>query len=106
MAGIAQAKGLDVVWTGYPPTRIDLVKEVPGGNFETSWSRCVELDVAGQGLNLMGRECLITLKRASDRTQDLADAEALELPLPKPQSTLGDSELGKCPSLPLKRVIL
>ena len=77
--GIAQATGLDVVWMGYPPTRIDLLKEVPGGDFESCWARRVELDVEGEHLHLIDRESLIALKRASGRIQDLADAEALEI---------------------------
>jgi hypothetical protein len=32
--GLASAANLDVVWMGHPPARIDLMKNVPGGDFE------------------------------------------------------------------------
>lgn len=75
---VAQASGLDVVWMGHPPARIDLVKAVPGGDFDAAWQSRVTLPVADTRVELVGREELIRLKRASGRAQDLVDASLLE----------------------------
>jgi hypothetical protein len=76
--GLDAARGLDVVWMGAPPARIDLMKAVPDGDFEAAWSRRETRDVAGTPVVVVGRADLAKLKRASGRPQDLLDAERLE----------------------------
>lgn len=78
IADFAEASGLDVVWMGHPPARIDLVKAVPGGDFETAWRTRETMTVVGTVVSLVSREELIRLKRASGRPQDLVDAQLLE----------------------------
>jgi hypothetical protein len=63
---------------GAPPTRIDLMKGVPGGDFARAWATRVILTVDGTVVAVVGREELIRLKRASGRPQDLLDADLLE----------------------------
>ena len=72
------ATGLDVVWMGHPPARIDLVKAVPGGDFERAWQTRVSMRIDDVPVLVVGREELIRLKRASARPQDLVDAGLLE----------------------------
>lgn len=74
---LGSAQPLDVLWMGVPPARIDLMKGVPGGDFDRAWGgRCV-VRVDGVAVNLVGREDLIELKLASGREQDLVDAKNL-----------------------------
>ena len=68
----------DVLWMGVPPVRIDIVKGVPGGDFERAFRARITTDWDGVRVHVVSRQDLITLKRASGRPQDLLDAEALE----------------------------
>jgi hypothetical protein len=72
------AEPLDVVWMGMPPARIDLMKGVPGGNFEQAWVTRVAHEVANTLVQVVSRAQLVQLKRASGRPQDLLDADQLE----------------------------
>lgn len=71
------AAPLDVVWMGQPPARIDLMKAVPGGDFEACWARRLEIEDSGVRVAVVGRADLVALKQASGRPQDLEDARAL-----------------------------
>lgn len=75
--GLASAQGLDVVWMGHPPVRIDLMKNVPGGDFERAWGSHVVFEVGRVSISCVAREELVHLKRQSGRPQDLADVAAL-----------------------------
>lgn len=68
----------DVLWMGVPPVRIDLLKGIPGGDFDRAWTTRVTADWDGVEVQLVSRVELIALKRASGRAQDLVDAEKLE----------------------------
>ena len=72
------AATLDVVWMGAAPARIDLMKGVPGGDFEQAWQSQVVFDIEGTKVRVVGRAELAKLKRASGRAQDLIDADLLE----------------------------
>lgn len=78
IVGLGAAEPLDVVWMGHPPARIDLMKGVPGGDFERAWASHEVLECDGTRLRVVGREELIRLKRASGRPLDLIDAARLE----------------------------
>ncbi|MFZ9886527.1 MAG: hypothetical protein ACO3JL_03400 [Myxococcota bacterium] len=78
IADIVCAQGIDVVWMGNPPANFDLVKEVPGGDFDAAWRTRWLVTVEGRQIAVVGREELIRLKRASGRPQNLVDAELLE----------------------------
>jgi tetrahydromethanopterin S-methyltransferase subunit F len=75
--GLASAVALDVVWMGNPPVRIDLMKNVPGGDFARAWQSRMTFDVRGVPVSCIGREELICLKRESGRPQDLVDVASL-----------------------------
>lgn len=75
---LGPAGPLDVVWMGHPPSRIDLMKGVPGGDFDAAWRTRETLVVRGVPIPVVSRAELIRLKRASGRPQDLLDAAALE----------------------------
>lgn len=74
---LVTAEPLDVVWMGLAPARIDLMKGVPGGDFDEAWRTRVVHTIAGTVVLVVGREELIRLKRASGRPQDLLDADRL-----------------------------
>lgn len=74
---LGPAGPLDVVWMGVPPARIDLMKGVPGGDFERAWRTRLHMEIDGTSVDVVGREELIRLKRASGRPQDFVDADLL-----------------------------
>ncbi len=77
---LASAEPLDVLWMGNPPARIDLMKGVPGGDFECAWESKEVRTVGGVTVYLVGRDELVHLKKASGRPQDLLDVANLEKP--------------------------
>jgi hypothetical protein len=76
-SALLSAEGLDVVWMGHPPARIDLMKAVPGGDFETAWTSRDTMSIRGVPVPVVNRVELARLKRASGRPQDLLDAQLL-----------------------------
>ena len=67
-----------VVQIGLPPRRIDLLTAISGVEFDDAWATQVERETEGLRVPFLSRELLIVNKRASGRTKDLADVEALE----------------------------
>jgi hypothetical protein len=78
LRALDEAQGLDVVWMGHPPARIDLMKEVPGGDFEAAFRARATFVVANVQVSCVSKADLIAQKRASGRPQDLVDAANLE----------------------------
>ena len=67
-----------VVQLGLPPRRIDVLTSISGvPDFAAAWSDRVVQPVRGRHIPFIGREALIRNKRATGRTRDLADLEAL-----------------------------
>ena len=62
---------------GLPPYRIDIMTGVSGISFDEAWPGRVEDLFEDVRVPFLGREALIRNKRASGRTKDLADLEAL-----------------------------
>jgi hypothetical protein len=62
---------------GLPPYRIDIMTGLSGISFEEAWPERVEDLFEDVRVPFLGREALIRNKRASGRTKDLADLEAL-----------------------------
>jgi len=62
---------------GVPPVRIDVINEIDGVAFSKAWSNRLQTQFAGVSVAVLSREDLIRNKRASGRTQDLADLEVL-----------------------------
>ena len=58
--------------------RVDVLTSIDGLSFDQAWAGRVGKDVMGTRVSAIGRADLIRNKRATGRSQDLADAEALE----------------------------
>ncbi|MEM1032231.1 MAG: hypothetical protein AAGN82_17920 [Myxococcota bacterium] len=78
LSALREAKGLDVVWMGTPPHRIDLMLAVPDGDFSRAWADHVKMNVEHAIVRVVSKAELIRLKRSCGRKQDLLDAEKLE----------------------------
>jgi len=73
---------------GVAPRRIDLLTGVSGLRFEEAFAHSAEITIEGLHVRIPSVEDLIRNKRASGRTKDLADAEALEsLKISEPEKT-------------------
>jgi hypothetical protein len=72
---------------GVAPRRIDMITGVSGLQFEEAFRRSAKVEIDGIEVHIPSVDDLIRNKRASGRTRDLADAEALE--------SLKTSERGK-----------
>jgi len=63
---------------GVAPRRIDIITSASGIRFEETLERSRRLDIEGLELRIPSIDDLIRNKRATGRTKDLADVEALE----------------------------
>jgi len=63
---------------GVPPGRIDVLTELTGISFEAAWPTRERGGFGEVAVDFIGRDALIQNKRATGRTKDLADIEALE----------------------------
>ncbi len=68
---------------GVPPVRIDIVTEIDGVDFADAWPARIATRFGDQAVAVLSRAHLIRNKRATGRTQDLADAEWLESRTPE-----------------------
>lgn len=66
-----------VVQLGFPPLRIDLMTSISGVTWEDAEQNAARGTYGDAPVRYIGRECYIRNKRASGRTKDLADIEAL-----------------------------
>jgi len=71
---------------GVAPRRIDIITGVSGLSFKPAYSNAIEVEFEGLKVKIPSLEDLICNKKASGRTKDIADVEALEL--------LREAELG------------
>ena len=62
---------------GFPPNRIDILTSISAVKFEDAWPDRMIAEFAGATYPVIGREALITNKRAVGRHQDLGDLELL-----------------------------
>jgi hypothetical protein len=79
--GITESDFLDVdqiIQLGYPPSRIDLITDLPGVDFEQCYASKVQVNLDGTLVNFIDSGSLKQNKKASGRYQDLADLENLE----------------------------
>jgi len=67
----------EVLQVGLPPRRIDVLTSISGVSFAEAYPDRVRHDVGGLSIPFLGRAALVRNKRASGRTKDLADLEAL-----------------------------
>jgi hypothetical protein len=63
---------------GVAPRRIDIITGASGLQFEETFTRSAKINIEGLQIRIPSVNDLIRNKRASGRTKDLADAEALE----------------------------
>ena len=63
---------------GVPPVRVDVITAVDGVTFDEAWPDRVMASFGSLSIPVLSRRHLIANKRASGRTQDLADIERLE----------------------------
>ncbi len=63
---------------GVAPRRIDIITTASGLQFEKAFARAIAVEIEGITVRIPSVADLIRNKRASGRTKDLADAEALE----------------------------
>jgi hypothetical protein len=63
---------------GVAPRRIDIITSASGLAFDQALERSLAVEIDGISVRVLSLDDLITNKRASGRTKDLADAEALE----------------------------
>ena len=66
---------------GVAPNRFDILKSIPGVEFDACWARRKALDVGGVTANFPSLEDLLTAKIAAGRPQDLVDASKLQTAL-------------------------
>lgn len=71
-----------ILQIGVPPLRIDILTAIDGIEFEEAWTARVPMSFADQSAAVLSRDHLIRNKRASARSQDLADVERLLDPGP------------------------
>lgn len=63
---------------GVAPLRIDVLTTIDGVEFSDAWAARQQSRFAGEPVHVLSKQHLIQYKRASGRTQDLADVERLE----------------------------
>jgi len=78
IAQLRSAGPEDILWMGSPPMRADILKGVPGGDFESNYTRRIESTWDNTPVSIIGLDDLIAIKRASGRPQDLLDVQMLE----------------------------
>jgi predicted nucleotidyltransferase len=77
---------------GVAPRRIDIMTGASGLQFEEAFAHSLEVDIEGLQVRIPSLDDLIRNKRASGRTKDRADAEALEALRDSEPSSPPDSE--------------
>ena len=66
-----------IVQLGVPPVRVDLITSITGVSWEEAFSGRTPGTYGDLSVYYIGREQFLANKRATERTQDLADLEAL-----------------------------
>lgn len=72
------ARSGTVYQMGLPPRRIDILTQLSGVTFDEAVADPIVGRIGDRSVRCIGIEAMIRNKRASGRTKDLADAEALE----------------------------
>jgi predicted nucleotidyltransferase len=68
----------EILYMGKPPVRVDILRSIPGVDFEQAYAGRVATDWDGAPVMVMGLEELIIAKQAAGREQDRLDVIALE----------------------------
>lgn len=64
---------------GIAPRRIDIITGASGLDFESAFANSIQIEIEGIKFNILSLDDLICNKKASGRTKDIADVEALEI---------------------------
>ena len=67
----------NVIQLGYEPNRIDLLFDLEGLDFETSFANCQEVEFEGVPIHFINLEDLIKNKLSTGRLKDKVDAQTL-----------------------------
>jgi hypothetical protein len=63
---------------GYPPLRIDILTSIDGVSFDEAFLHREIIQIGALDVSFIGLSHLIENKKASNRTQDVADIESLQ----------------------------
>lgn len=63
---------------GLPPFRIDILTEISGVSYDEAAADAISAHLGPEPVRCLGLDAMIRNKRATGRTKDLADVEALE----------------------------
>jgi len=66
-----------IIQLGYPPFRIDILTSIDGVAFDQAWEKKIVVELNGMNVPFIGRDDLITNKKAAGRPQDIADVSRL-----------------------------
>jgi hypothetical protein len=66
-----------IIQLGYPPFRIDILTSIDGVAFDQAWEKKMVVELNGMNVPFIGRDDLITNKKAAGRPQDIADVSRL-----------------------------
>lgn len=67
----------NVIRMGFPPMRIEILNQIDGVNFDACYARHTLGRIEGISIPIISMADLLKNKKASGRTKDLADVEAL-----------------------------
>jgi hypothetical protein len=68
----------EFVFFGVPPSRVDLLRDIPGVDFAGAWARRVNVVWRGIDVHVIGFDDLVAAKRAAGRAKDRDDLRMLE----------------------------
>lgn len=77
---VAQAEQLgadEFLFFGTPPNRVDLLRTIPGVAFEDAFLRRVDVEWGEMLVHIIGKQDLISAKRAAGRERDFRDLKLL-----------------------------
>jgi hypothetical protein len=62
---------------GLPPNRIDILTKIDAVDFDKAYHNCILVELDGLNISVIGRQDLLTNKRATARPKDRIDADWL-----------------------------
>ena len=68
----------EFLFFGTPPARVDILRSIPGIDFQEAYQRRVRTSWRDVEVSILGLDDLIRAKRAAGRERDLRDVRALE----------------------------
>lgn len=82
---------------GVAPRRVDILTGLSGLDFDDAFRRSIDAHIDGMPVRVPSLDDLIRNKRASGRTKDMADLEALEALRDSPPPNSGPAHHGDAP---------